>query len=405
MVQRTAAERRERPGFRAMLIGLGLDNFGSGLFLPLTLVYLERVAGIPLGTAGTVLAAGTLAGTFAPAAVARYVDRWGPRRVVVLSQLLQAVGMLAYLVARDIPLAVAAAVLTAAGVQVFYSALGAMTSEASQDEDRDRAFATVNMVRTAAFGAGGLAGGILLGVPHDAGLVACVALNAATFLVSSAILAFAGPSTSPAAVIQDARPVSMWAPLRNRAFLLLCAVAFLLFLSADLFLVLMPAYADGALGTPGWVVGASIAVNTGLGAIGATWAVARTHSFGRTTNLVIAAVLLAGWGIGMALLGALPPEFRPAALIAVTVLLSGGGLIGGPRAFAALAEIAVPEQKGAYFSLFQYSFTAAALIAPLFAGLMPVTPWAPWAVNAALVVLAVPAITALRESMSAATPH
>jgi MFS family permease len=197
----------------------------------------------------------------------------------------------------------------------------------------------------------------------------------------------------------------MWAPLRNRAFLLLCAVAFPLFLSVDLFLVLMPAYADGALGTPGWVVGASIAVNTGLGAIAATWAVARTHSFGRTTNLVIAAALLAGWGIGMALLGALPPEFRPAALIAVTVLLSGGSLIGGPRAFAALAEIAVPEQKGSYFSLFQYSFTAAALIAPLFAGLMPLTPWAPWAVNAALVVLAVPAITALRGSMSAATPH
>ncbi|MEZ2390480.1 hypothetical protein AB6813_13200 [bacterium RCC_150] len=46
MVQKTAvAERRVHSGFRAVLIGLGVDNFGSGLFLPLTLVYLERVAG------------------------------------------------------------------------------------------------------------------------------------------------------------------------------------------------------------------------------------------------------------------------------------------------------------------------------------------------------------------------
>ena len=46
----------------ALLAALGVDNFGSGLFLPLTLVYVTRVVGLPVGTAGTVVALGTMAG-------------------------------------------------------------------------------------------------------------------------------------------------------------------------------------------------------------------------------------------------------------------------------------------------------------------------------------------------------
>jgi hypothetical protein len=40
----------------ALLTALGVDNFGSGLFLPVALVYVTRVVGLPLATAGTVVA-------------------------------------------------------------------------------------------------------------------------------------------------------------------------------------------------------------------------------------------------------------------------------------------------------------------------------------------------------------
>jgi hypothetical protein len=47
---------------RALLTALAVDNFGSGLFLPLSLLYVTRVVRLPLATAGTVVALGTLAG-------------------------------------------------------------------------------------------------------------------------------------------------------------------------------------------------------------------------------------------------------------------------------------------------------------------------------------------------------
>lgn len=44
--------------FRVLLLALGIDNFGSGLFLPLTVIWLTHRVGLSLPTAGLVLTAG-----------------------------------------------------------------------------------------------------------------------------------------------------------------------------------------------------------------------------------------------------------------------------------------------------------------------------------------------------------
>lgn len=55
------------PRNRAVLmVALGIDNFGSGLFLPLPILYATRVAGLSLGLAGTVITAGTAIGLLVP---------------------------------------------------------------------------------------------------------------------------------------------------------------------------------------------------------------------------------------------------------------------------------------------------------------------------------------------------
>ena len=63
----------------ALLTALGVDNFGSGLFLPVALLYVTRVVGLPLGTAGTVVAAGTVAGLGAPPVAGRQVGHRSQR--------------------------------------------------------------------------------------------------------------------------------------------------------------------------------------------------------------------------------------------------------------------------------------------------------------------------------------
>ncbi len=67
----------------ALLIALGVDNFGSGLFLPLTLVYATREVGLPLAVAGVTVTVGTGVGLPGPPVAGGGVDRVGPRPVVV----------------------------------------------------------------------------------------------------------------------------------------------------------------------------------------------------------------------------------------------------------------------------------------------------------------------------------
>jgi MFS family permease len=95
----------------ALLTALGVDNVGSGLFLPVALLYVTRVVGLPLATAGTVVAIGTMAGLAVPPVAGRLVDRVGPRLTVISAQSLQALGAAAYLVARNPASVAVAAVL------------------------------------------------------------------------------------------------------------------------------------------------------------------------------------------------------------------------------------------------------------------------------------------------------
>ena len=44
----------------ALLVTLAVDNFGSGLFLPLSIVYATRVIGAPLSVAGIVVSVSSL---------------------------------------------------------------------------------------------------------------------------------------------------------------------------------------------------------------------------------------------------------------------------------------------------------------------------------------------------------
>jgi len=113
----------------ALLIALGVDNIGSGLFLPLTLVYVTEVVGLPLGVAGVAVAIGTVAGLLVPPLAGRGVDRFGARQVVIAAQVAQALGAGTYLSAAGPVTVIVAAVLLGAGQQLFYSSVFALIAD------------------------------------------------------------------------------------------------------------------------------------------------------------------------------------------------------------------------------------------------------------------------------------
>ena len=414
----------------ALLAALGADNFGSGLFLPLVLVYVIRDVGLPVGTAGSVIAVGTLAGLCMPPVAGRFVDRIGPRPVVIAAEVIQAVGALVYLAARDagagagpgaaVLVVLVAAALLGGGQQLFYSSLFALLADVAGDQPRDRPFTVASMVRAACFGLGGLAAAGLLSLAGPAAYPVAVLVDAGSFLVCAALLAglVRTPRPRPMAAVPEAdrRGERRFRPgerrfrpgerrlLADRPYLALIVVTGLIALTSDFFLVGLPVYVLDRLHGPLWLPGTMLALSTAITAAGGTVALRLTRRWSRIAAMRLGAACYAAWcAAGLAAL-LLPPGWRPAELLAATLLAAVGGLLF-VRANA-LAEAAAPDPaRGRYLAGFQYAYTVAGVVAPALVALFSVATWLPWLLVAASAILAVALLRPLAARLPAHAVH
>jgi MFS family permease len=362
----------------SLLVALGTDNFGSGLFLPVVLLYVTRVVGLPLAAAGTVVSLGTVAGLAVPPAAGRLVDRTGPRLIVICAQLLQAAGAVTYLTARGIAAVAAAAVLLAAGQQLFYSSLLSLISDVAGDGPKDRPFAVAAMVRSASFGLGGLTAGTLLGLAGPASYRVAVAIDAGSFAMCALLLALL--VRTPRARDQPAAPPrgDTRGLLSDWPFLALIASTGLIALAADFFLSGSSVYILADLHARPWLPGAVLALLTGLSSAGATLAVRATRRLARTTTMSLGAALYVAWCAASLAALIVAPRWRPLELLGATLVLAAAGSLFYSRT-SALAEAAAPRAvRARYLAAYQYAFTIPAVIAPAVVALYAVAVWLPW---------------------------
>jgi Na+/melibiose symporter-like transporter len=386
----------------ALLIALGIDNFGSGLFLPLGLVYATRVVGLSLGAAGTLVSLGTLAGMASPVIAGRMVDRLGPKPVLICAQLIQAAGAVTYLLARGAPAVLVAAMLIAVGQQAFYSSLFALLSDAAGSGPRERPFTVANMVRSGCFGLGVLAVAGLLTAAGTAALRAAVGADAGSFLVCAAMLALLVrlPPRQNAGHMPGS-PAGGRA-LADRPFLALIAVTGLLMVAGDFFLTGMPVYVLEVLHLRPWLPGTLLAVETFLASAGGTAALRATRRLCRLGAMQWGAALFGLSCLASLVAIVLPPEWRPAELLAATLLVTAATLVFGARANALAEAAAPPPARGRYLAAFQYAFTGAGVVAPAVVALFSVAVWLPWALVVASSVAAVVAFRQLAFRLPAA---
>jgi MFS family permease len=385
----------------ALLAALGVDNFGSGLFLPVVLLYVIRVVGLPLAAAGTVVALGTVAGLAVPPAAGRLVDRVGPRRIVICAELLQALGAVTYLAARGTAMVAVAAILLAAGQQLFYSSLFALIADVAGDVPRDRPFAVAAMVRSACFGLGALAAAALLSWAGTGGYQVAVIVDAGSFAVCALLLGLLVRIPRADHLQAPATGAASGGPWSDRPFLALIVVTGLVALPLDFYLSGMSVYVLRELHAEPWLPGAALALYTGLNSVGATAALWATRRLRRTTAMAWGAALLVVWcGVSVAAV-AMPARWRAADLLAGTVVLAAAGLAFGVRVNA-LAEATAPARaRGRYLAAFQYSFTVPGVAAPAVVALFSVAVWLPWLLVGAAAGLAVLALRWLAGQLPA----
>ncbi len=371
----------------ALQLSLLIDSLGTGLFGPMILLYFHLVAGYSLSEVGGLASAAAALGLTVPLLVGRLAERFAPRIMVVMGQLIQALGYAGFLVARDRWAIFLAFMATAAGLRFFWSAFFTMLADlpVPKEGGRERLFAVTGTVQATGFGTGALVGGLLVANASVRVFEIAVTCNVVSYVLGAALLLRLPLSGETRNGNSNAERSSMRLLLRNRSFLGLILVDVGFAICSDAFVVGLPiSVKEGGIGYVG-VLGPSLALNTFLIA---TTQLSVAKMIGKTSRvraLVFAGLLWVVWAILMSVLPVFSLAFSSLLLLLLVLLYCLAEMIHAPVANALATEAAPAEHRGMYLAAFQYGFAVATIVVPAaFTALFELGHAVPWIALAVL---------------------
>lgn len=345
-----------------------VNSLGSGLFVPVSVLYYTRIVGIDATGVGFGL---TVAGVFGVAAAVpagRASDRWGSRRVAAALWAGSALAMAANTLVRGYPGFLVVAVCFGALSQASFGVRGALIADVLPTESRVEARGYLRMVTNVAMALGGSMGAIALQVDTRTAYSALILLDAVTYLAPALAVARL-PLTDAAerAAQQGDTPAgSRWRAVRDLPYLVVTVLNAVLLLQASLLEVGLPLWIVQRTQAPRWSVAILVIVNCVLVALlqvratrvasdvpGAVWAMNR------------AGLLLAACCAVFALTAGLPPVWAVVALTAGTVVQVLAEVLSIAAGWTLGYELADARAHGVYQGVFGSGMSVGTMVGPV----------------------------------------
>jgi MFS family permease len=348
---------------RRFVAAIVADTVGSGLFMPITLLYFLAMTDLTLVQIGTALSVSALLSMPASFVIGSMVDRFGPRRMMLVGNLVQAAGMAAYIWADSLLAVALWTALLNLGRQSFWGSFGNVVTAISAPGEREIWFGFLQAVRNLGFSVGGVLAGIALQVGTDAAYLSVVVVNAATFVLAFVLLL----DVPDHRVVHDEdAPVEGWSVvLRDRAYLRLVVGQFGFVVGMMVLNFALPVYVAETIDLSGWVVGAIFTLNTALVGLGQGLVVRRMTGQVRGRMMGLAQLVFAAGYLLFVAAGFLPVWLAVVVMLAGAAVYTGGELVGGPVFSATAAEAAPDHLRGRYLGLFQLSWGIGAAVTPI----------------------------------------
>ncbi|MDI2126498.1 MFS transporter [Yinghuangia seranimata] len=365
-------------GERALITGMLVDAVGTGMYVPFSLVFFQRVTGLSLTVIGAALTAAGLLGMAALPLTGAAIDRFGAHRCRQVVYLVRALGFLAFPLGTTPAAFAAIALVTSAGERAFPATQQALIGEISQGAQRDRLLALGRSVANAGLGAGGLLAALVITLAGDSGFLIAAWINAASFLAAALLAARVRPGKTDRAAVRTKTRYSD--VLKDRPFAGLTAANFLIALGYAALSMLLPAYAVEQLDLSDSIAGPLFAVNTALCAF-AGLPVGRLarRARRRTRVAAVGGLIFTGAFAGFALIDGLPRHVLVVALFGLLVVYTVGELVHNPSAGALSVGAAPEDARGRYLATYQLSWGLSSAVAPsLFTALLAVDGRLPW---------------------------
>ena len=157
---------------RLYLLAMLIDTIGSGMWMPIGLIFFTRAQHLPFEQVGMALTVGGVFGLAAGPISGNLVDRFGPGRFIMISNVARGAVFFFYpLIDSAWQVSLLAAVFAAAD-RLFWTANTPLLGSLVTERRLDRLLATQNVIRIVGLGLGAAASGLLAGTVHGLHLLA-----------------------------------------------------------------------------------------------------------------------------------------------------------------------------------------------------------------------------------------
>ncbi|HRY10958.1 MAG: MFS transporter [Actinobacteria bacterium] len=168
---------------KRLLAGLAFSALGNGLTIPLLIVYLHDIRGIPTTTAGLVVAWVAGLQFLLTPAIGWWIDRVGPRPVLMQGLLIEASGVACFPLISDVGTAFLLTGLYALGAAHLWPSQTALIARLVDGPGRQRAYGVQFMLLNLGIGLGGLVSAVIVNESDPGSFVLLYRLDALTYLV------------------------------------------------------------------------------------------------------------------------------------------------------------------------------------------------------------------------------
>ena len=361
------------PVVRRVLLGNALSAIGSGLTMPLLIVYLGQVRGLGTAVAGIVVAYVAVVSLILLPVSGTAVDRFGPRPVLLVGLLVEATGVALLTQVDSVPSAFLVATVVSLGGSFVWGPQSALLGRLAGPEHRQRVFGIQFMLLNLGIGIGGIIAAVVVDVSEPATFTALYLGDAATYLLYVAVLlSMRGVAVGPEPVEEGTDSEGGYREVIKDRLLLRIAVLGLVLLTCG--------YGSLEIGLPVFItvinglsvswVAVAFTVNTMTIVVMQLVALRVMRGRSRSRLMAIVAGLWAASWLIMGVTGLLPTTAAVILICLSTLVFAVGETLWAPIAPALVNDLAPDHLRGRYNSVQGLVWGVSGALGPALAGIL-----------------------------------
>lgn len=342
--------------------GTLINSIGGGMVFPFLTLYLNQHLNISMTGVGVILAFWSVSGLVGQIAGGAFADRFGRKRLMAISLLINAFALGAFGFANSFSAAVAVVVVAGFVNALYQPARDAMIADLVGSEKRPQAYSLIRVVANFGLTLGPAIGGFLAAQSY---LIPFL-VNAAAIFTYFLITALLVRETKPAILAhhESAAPGNLFTVFRDTRFMIFLGGGILCTLLAAQMMTVLPVYMNGTFGLGASYYGWVMTTNAGMVVLLQFLITRATSPLPRLALAAIGAILY-GLGVGSVGLGNAFPHF-----ILAMALYTLGELILVPTASALTADLAPANLRGRYMGMYGLTWAVGFGIGPILGGLI-----------------------------------